>query len=84
MTGEYGDDEFTDDFYWAAAELYITTKNEEYLNNLKKYNQEYNHKLTNSWKFFVKNNAFHSLLNNLESLDDRTCIWLKRGASGPG
>lgn len=79
VTGEYGDDEFPDDFYWAAAELYITTKNEEYLNNLKKYNQEYNHKLTNSWKFFVKNNGFHSLLNNLESLDEDLASGLKEG-----
>lgn len=79
VTGEYGDDVFTDDFYWAAAELYITTKNEEYLKNLKKYNQEYNHKLTNSWKFFVKNNGFHSLLNNLESLDAELASDLKKG-----
>lgn len=30
-TGEYGDNEFTDEFAWAAAELFITTKEKHYL-----------------------------------------------------
>ncbi len=29
-TGEYGDNTFTDEFSWCAAELYITTKDEQY------------------------------------------------------
>ena len=31
-TGEYGDGNVSDEFDWAAAKLYITTKNDEYLN----------------------------------------------------
>ncbi|MBC8988286.1 glycoside hydrolase family 9 protein [Pedobacter sp. N36a] len=31
-TGGYGDRNFTDEFIWAAIELYITTKNEKYYN----------------------------------------------------
>ena len=69
-TGEYGDTEFKDDFFWAAAELYISTKEEIYLEYLKTNKQDYIHQLTNSWKFFVRNNAFHSLLENKELLDD--------------
>lgn len=34
-TGGYGDRRFTDEFVWAAAELFITTKNEAYYNALK-------------------------------------------------
>jgi endoglucanase len=30
--GAYGDSDFTDEFYWAAAELFITTGNAEYRN----------------------------------------------------
>ena len=30
FTGEYGDSNFSDEFDWAAAELYITTKNNDY------------------------------------------------------
>jgi endoglucanase len=33
-TGEYGDSHIEDEKYWAAIELYLSTKNEEYLNNL--------------------------------------------------
>lgn len=67
-TGEYGDDEFSDDFYWAAAELYITTQNIKYLSHLMENEQPIKHQLTNSWKFFVRNNGFHSLLENRQLL----------------
>lgn len=33
--GPYGDDDATDEFYWAACELYLTTCEKEYLNDLK-------------------------------------------------
>ncbi|MDO5559599.1 MAG: glycoside hydrolase family 9 protein [Oscillospiraceae bacterium] len=33
--GPYGDTYFMDDFYWAACELYITTGDESYLNDMK-------------------------------------------------
>ncbi len=69
QTGEYGDNAFSDDFYWAAAELYISTQNKQYLNHLTRNTQPYTHQLTNSWKFFVRNNAFHSLLENRHLLE---------------
>ncbi len=62
FTGEYGDDQFSDDFYWAASELYVSTGKEDYLQALKKYDQPYKHQITNSWKFFVRNMGFHTLL----------------------
>jgi len=33
-TGGYGDNNFTDEFIWAAAELYVSTGNEDYYNNV--------------------------------------------------
>ncbi|MGB1031753.1 MAG: glycoside hydrolase family 9 protein, partial [Flavobacteriales bacterium] len=33
-TGEYGDNTLTDEFIWAAAELYITTQNDSYYNTI--------------------------------------------------
>ncbi len=33
-TGGYGDNNVTDEFFWAAAELYITTKNDSYYTEL--------------------------------------------------
>jgi endoglucanase len=31
VTGEYGDNNFSDEFHWAAAELYITTKQDSFI-----------------------------------------------------
>ncbi len=78
-TGEYGDNEFSDDFYWAAAELFISTKKSEYLDYFTSNRQEYAHQLTNSWKFFVRNNGFHSLLANRSLLDPGFAASLEKG-----
>lgn len=34
--GAYGDDDSSDEFYWAACELYITTGDDDYLEDMKK------------------------------------------------
>ncbi|RPI42933.1 MAG: cellulase, partial [Bacteroidetes bacterium] len=68
-TGEYGDDEFSDDFYWAASELYVTTGKKAYLDHLADNHQPYIHQITNSWKFFIRNMGFHSLLAHRQKLD---------------
>ena len=64
FTGEYGDREFSDDFYWAAAELYVSTGEEDYLAFLLENEEPYRHQITNSWKFFIRNMGFHTLLIN--------------------
>ena len=79
QTGEYGDASFSDDFYWAAAELFITTQKEQYGNHLMVNKQPVMHQLTNSWKFFVRNNAFHSLLQNYKLLKPDLTDALKQG-----
>ncbi len=71
-TGQYDDTVFSDDFYWAAAELYIATGEKKYLKYLDSHPEPYQHQLTNSWKFFVRNNAFHSLLENRDKLPEKT------------
>lgn len=78
-TGAYDDTEFLDDFYWAAAELFITTKNQKYLDYLNANKEEYKHQLTNSWKFYVRNNAFHSLLENRELLNEELKLYITAG-----
>ena len=69
-TGEYGDNEFSDDFFWAASELYLATKEDQYKIAIKTYEQEYKHQLADSWKNFVRNVGFHSLLENKDQLDE--------------
>lgn len=78
-TGEYGDDEFSDDFFWAAAELYLSTKEEIFQVALQTYKQEYKHQLADSWKNFVRNVGFHSLLENKEELHPELSKYLTDG-----
>lgn len=78
-TGAYDDTIFTDDFYWAATELFLTTKKEDYQSYLLENEEPYIHELTNSWKFFIRNNAFHSLLENKELLDANFVKTLSQG-----
>ena len=78
-TGAYDDVELKDEMYWAAAELYITTKEEVYLKYLNENPQKYQLELTNSWKFFIRNIGFHSLLENKELLDEQLAGSLSKG-----
>jgi endoglucanase len=78
-TGQYGDDEFSDDFFWAASELYLATKENKYKVAIKKYEQEYKHQLADSWKNFVRNVGFHSLLENKDQLDQEMSASLVKG-----
>ena len=40
VTGGYGDKKFSDEWYWAACELYITTGKKTYLDTIRKYMYE--------------------------------------------
>ena len=77
-TGEYGDAQFADDFYWAAAELYLATQETMYLNYLQSNKETYQHQLTNSWKFFTRNVGFASLLIHQELIDPKLYETLKK------
>jgi len=49
-TGEYGDKNVTDEFLWAAAELYITTKKDEYKTYLEGKSSSLKYTGTPSWQ----------------------------------
>jgi endoglucanase len=71
ITGQYGDSDSNDDFYWAAAELHTSTGKAVYLDYLLENPQPYRHQLTNSWMYFTRNMGFHTLLiNNPEHFED--------------
>jgi len=70
VTGEYGDEAFSDDFYWAAAELFTSTGKEHYQEALARYDQPYIHQITKSWKFYIRNKGFHILLINSEQKEE--------------
>ena len=64
VTGGYGDSRFDDEFDWAAAELYITTKDDTYLKNLALDNIRLS---IPSWAQ-VRMLAYYSLLRNRNNL----------------
>ena len=78
-TGQYGDAEFSDDFFWAASELYLATKEGAYKSAMTEFNQEYQHQLADSWMHFVRNVGFHSLLENKDSLEPEMAANLTNG-----
>jgi endoglucanase len=64
-TGEYGDNFIEDEKYWAAIELYLSTKNADYLNNL-----DANQQIRNpNWLQVEALGAF-SLVSNTEKIKD--------------
>ena len=78
-TGQYGDSEFSDDFFWAASELFLATKNDTYKSAMTEFNQTYQHQLADSWMHFVRNVGFHSLLENKDALDPEMAASLTTG-----
>lgn len=65
-TGGYGDDDVTDEFAWAAAELYITTKDDTYYTALNPTTVT----ADVPWWGGVKSLGWISLAHNLNSLTD--------------
>ena len=66
-TGEYSDTDFTEEFWWAASELYLATdgkKYEDYLLNNKPY---MTFEVGESWRVFLGNlGSFSLVLSNKE------------------
>jgi len=64
-TGEYGDNFIKDEKYWAAIELYLATKNADYLHNL-----DANQQIRNPNWFHVEALGAFSLVSNTEKIKD--------------
>ncbi len=62
-TGPYDDQNYKDEFFWAASELYITTKKNIYKEYLQKKNNSFLF-LQPAWWQYVKPLAFYSMAGN--------------------
>ncbi len=62
VTGEYGDKDLTEEFWWAAAELYLATKKEEYSEYLSNNETHTKMEAGESWRKFLGNIGSFSLL----------------------
>ena len=54
VTGEYGDGNFSEEWFWAAAELYLSTGDEEYVTSLKQSTVNLNNYKGGSWNNYMK------------------------------
>lgn len=77
-TGQYGDTNFEDELYWASAELFISTKDEKYLNNLDDATS-YKFKAGDNWTSFMRYTGVFSLLENKELVPEKIYESLKKG-----
>ena len=60
-TGGYGDRSLDEEFFWAAAELYCTTGDQEYYEAVKPALGNIRFRLTESWRNYVDNIGYYSL-----------------------
>ncbi|NPA38041.1 MAG: cellulase [Chlorobi bacterium] len=61
-TGEYGDNDFTEEFWWAASELYLATGKEQYLEYLNTHEPYIKMVVGETWRQFLGNIGSFSLL----------------------
>ncbi|NJN27405.1 MAG: cellulase [Cyclobacteriaceae bacterium] len=61
-TGAYNDVILDEEFFWAAAELYITTEASEYFENIQLKLGDIAFRLEENWRNYVDNIGYYSLL----------------------
>ena len=69
-TGEYGDDNFKDEWFWAAAELFVSTKEKDYLKVVQDSMPFFEYKSGDTWKRFMSFQGLFSMLRNRVALPD--------------
>lgn len=69
-TGAYNDVVLDEEFFWAAAELYITTGEPEYFENIQLKLGDITFRLEENWRNYNDNIGYYSLLGKASPLDD--------------
>ncbi len=70
FTGEYKDTILKEEFFWANAELYCTTKQEKFFFNIKDKIGNIKFRYEESWRNYVDNLGYYSLLSSNTLPDD--------------
>ena len=68
-TGEYGDDDFSDEWTWATMELYLTTRNPEFLRPEWLETIDVRFRAGENWTGYMSNLAAYSLTHVIEPDD---------------
>lgn len=78
-TGEYGDDDFSDEFFWAAAELYVSTQDQQYLDILTETELDFNMKPGDGWRRYMRFLGMFSLLRNPDGVPEELIQKIRTG-----
>ena len=76
VTGEYGDKNFTEEFWWAASELYLATGEKQYLNYLNSHEPYMKMAVGETWRQYLGNIGSFSILladddDNIKELKEK-------------
>jgi endoglucanase len=63
-TGGYGSKTFSDEFFWAASELYVSTANKKYLAEVQKYKLALEFPVGENWRQYVRNMGYYRLADD--------------------
>ncbi|MEM1260648.1 MAG: glycoside hydrolase family 9 protein, partial [Bacteroidota bacterium] len=63
ITGEYGDTDFLEEWFWASAELYGATQEGEYLEFIKNQDIQFEYSYGDGWRKFMKYLGIFTLLD---------------------
>ena len=78
-TGQYGDTNFDDEFFWAAAELFVTTADTTFLNQLKTAQIDFSYSPGDGWTKFMRFMGIFTLLDNKSLVPDELYSTLSNG-----
>ena len=69
-TGAYNDVILDEEFFWAAAELFVTTGKSEYFENIQMKLGDITFRLEENWRNYTDNVGYYSLVNSNARLDE--------------
>lgn len=70
FTGAYSDTHLDEEFFWAAAELFISTGADEYFENIQFKLGNITFRLEENWRNYQDNIGYYSLLGKASPLDE--------------
>lgn len=62
-TGAYNDTDLSEEYFWAASELYATTEKEVFYNSIKPKLGNFTFRLEENWRNYNDNIGYYSLIN---------------------
>lgn len=68
LTGQYSDTDFSQEFWWAASELFLLNEKDEYKNYLLANTPYLTFEVSESWRLFLGNIGSFSLLLNSDKI----------------